>query len=867
MPSWWAKSSSKDADKKSEKGTLINKIHKKFSIVLEGKCNNGSGSSELHCDTKHASHSPISPSTQLPRCGSFAERPQALPLPLPGLQQTTKYRADPGKKEAAKAESSKESKPFMSLPLPKPPNGPDPVDAEAVVGTTSVSSDKSTDNDTPSDSRLPSPQASGYKNGKKAAMESPSSVIKKNRSPNFMQKNSREKLKATNTFLNSQVPTSHKPSRASSHVRNSQISHRGASFSAPDSNMSSPSRSPASGLNSGQNLIGGDFAGHDCSAIRNPRMTSSGPSSRIHSGAITPSHIRAGRAKELPAQWPDEEHQRHRLPLPPINISPSYSAETTPVPQSPSRADNPSSHGPRWKKGKLIGQGTYGQVYVGFDSEKGEMCAMKEVTLFSDDAKSKESAQQLKQEIALLSHLRHPNIVQYFGSEIVDDKLYIYLEYVSGGSIYKLLQEYGQLGEAALRSYTQQILSGLKYLHARDTIHRDVKGANLLVDPNGRVKLADFGMAKHISGQTGPLSFKGSSYWMAPEIILKSTDGSNLAVDIWSLGCTVLEMATTKPPWSQFEGAAAIFKIGYTKELPELPQYLSDDGKDFIRRCLQRNALDRPTAAELLEHPFVKNAALPERPSVEGFWNARKFSYSGSSDLNVPRNVPSTFSKNTCSMLPPRSPWHMSPRPCASPISSPHDISGSSTPLTGGGGAIPVHISKLPPIYSHEGMGITPRSPEIFNSQNAGPSKAYHIYQDTVQSKKDFSSGGGLRLVTEIGHQQIFGADLDSAIPATKSNNVVWELKEKVVCSADVTVKDNLSAIFKVTVERRLMGKEGFGCKIQRQGNQVFCSREGDLEMWFEVRVGSLRKNDNGTEERMEDRQFVEVWESSYRGS
>ncbi|PKI50740.1 hypothetical protein CRG98_028882 [Punica granatum] len=128
------------------------------------------------------------------------------------------------------------------------------------------------------------------------------------------------------------------------------------------------------------------------------------------------------------------------------------------------------------------------------------MCAMKEVTLFSDDAKSKESAKQLIQEITLLSRLQHPNIVQYYGSETVDDKLYIYLEYVSGGSIYKILQEYGQLGELAIRSYTQQILSGLAYLHAKNTVHRDIKGANILVDPNGRVKLADFGMAKHPLG-------------------------------------------------------------------------------------------------------------------------------------------------------------------------------------------------------------------------------------------------------------------------------------------------------------------------------------------------------------------------------
>ncbi|KAF2313324.1 hypothetical protein GH714_010355 [Hevea brasiliensis] len=197
-------------------------------------------------------------------------------------------------------------------------------------------------------------------------------------------------------------------------------------------------------------------------------------------------------------------------------------------------------------------------------------------------------------EIALLSRLRHPNIVQYYGSETVDDKLYIYLEYVSGGSIYKLLQEYGQFGEIAIRSFTQQILSGLNYLHAKNTVHRDIKGANILLEPSGRVKLADFGMAKHITGQSCPLSLKRSPYWMAPEVI-RNSNGCNLAVDIWSLGCTVLEMATAKLPWSQYEGVAVMFKIGNSKELPAFPDNLSDDGKDFVRQCLQRNPSHRPT--------------------------------------------------------------------------------------------------------------------------------------------------------------------------------------------------------------------------------------------------------------------------------
>ncbi|CAL0331992.1 unnamed protein product [Lupinus luteus] len=287
-------------------------------------------------------------------------------------------------------------------------------------------------------------------------------------------------------------------------------------------------------------------------------------------------------------------------------ISVSSSVETS----SPSSPGSEILIDPlNFKKGKFLGRGSFGQVFLGFNSDSGLMCAMKEVTLCSDDEKSMESAKQLRQEIALLSHLRHPNIIRYYGSETVDDKLYIFLEYAAGGSLHKLLQEYDQLGEDAIRSYTAQILSGLSYLHGKGIVHRDIKGANILMDPNGTVKLADFGTAKHIKGECNQFSTNGSPHWMAPEVI-KSPSSCDLSADIWSLGCTILEMATTKPPWSKFEGVAVMYKLGNTDEVPKIPKHLSKEGRDFLRLCLQRDPKSRPSAAELLLHPFVKDIIL-----------------------------------------------------------------------------------------------------------------------------------------------------------------------------------------------------------------------------------------------------------------
>ncbi|XP_010912615.1 mitogen-activated protein kinase kinase kinase 3 isoform X2 [Elaeis guineensis] len=322
------------------------------------------------------------------------------------------------------------------------------------------------------------------------------------------------------------------------------------------------------------------------------RTPGSSPSRKCHPLPTSPRHCSMfSLCPGSPTQKQDDlRSPPHPLPLPPS--SPSSSSTR--------------SHQSQWKKGKLLGRGTFGHVYLGFNNESGQMCAIKEVKVISDDSNSKECLKQLSQEITLLSQLSHPNIVQYYSSEMAEDTLSVYLEYVSGGSIHKLLQDYGPFREPVIRSYTGQILSGLAYLHGRNTVHRDIKGANILVGPNGEIKLADFGMAKHMSSYTSIRSFKGSPYWMAPEVIMNG-NGYNLSVDIWSLGCTILEMATSKPPWSQYEGVAAIFKIANSKDIPEIAEHLSSEAKSFLKLCLQRDPSARPTAAQLMDHPFVRD--------------------------------------------------------------------------------------------------------------------------------------------------------------------------------------------------------------------------------------------------------------------
>ncbi|KAI4345087.1 hypothetical protein L6164_012251 [Bauhinia variegata] len=360
----------------------------------------------------------------------------------------------------------------------------------------------------------------------------------------------------------------------------------------------------------------------------NTRSKSPGPGSRGPTSPTSPLHPRlhALSIDSPTGKQDDERSQCHPLPLPPGSpTSPSAlcNSRATRVPE------NTSCNLSKWKKGKLLGRGTFGHVYLGFNSESGQMCAIKEVKVVSDDQTSKECLKQLNQEINLLNQLSHQNIVRYYGSELGEETLSVYLEYVSGGSIHKLLQEYGPFNEPVIQNYTRQIVSGLAYLHERNTVHRDIKGANILVDPNGEIKLADFGMAKHINSSTSMLSFKGSPYWMAPEVVM-NTNGYSLPVDIWSLGCTILEMAASKPPWSQYEGVAAIFKIGNSKDMPEIPEHLSNDAKNFIKLCLQRDPSARPSASQLLDHSFIRDQSATRAINVNITRDAFPYMFDGS---------------------------------------------------------------------------------------------------------------------------------------------------------------------------------------------------------------------------------------------
>uniref|UniRef100_A0A6N2MX91 mitogen-activated protein kinase kinase kinase n=1 Tax=Salix viminalis TaxID=40686 RepID=A0A6N2MX91_SALVM len=233
-----------------------------------------------------------------------------------------------------------------------------------------------------------------------------------------------------------------------------------------------------------------------------------------------------------------------------------------------------------WERGDRIGKGSFGSVYKGYSKEHKLFFAAKGVPL--DDHGH---ICHLENEIAILKGLHHDNIIQFYGTERVRAPL--------------------NVNESQVSDYTRQILQGLRYLHSSKVVHGDLKCANILVTESGRVKLADFGLSRSMEDHSQSLKLGlGSSYWMAPEVANPKRVGYGFPSDIWSLGCTVTELSTRKYPQYNARNAVSLDRAIRGGKGPIVPDYLSDTLKDFINQCLQPDPKQRPTAAELLAHPF-----------------------------------------------------------------------------------------------------------------------------------------------------------------------------------------------------------------------------------------------------------------------
>jgi len=263
-----------------------------------------------------------------------------------------------------------------------------------------------------------------------------------------------------------------------------------------------------------------------------------------------------------------------------------------------------------WQRGVKIGQGNFGKVYTAINNETGDIMAMKEIPLQPNDHRTLKS---VSDELKIFESIHHPHLVKHFGIEIHREEMLIFMEYCPEGTLETLVSstEFG-LEEVLGRRYTRQLTQAICCLHENGVVHRDIKTANIfLTEEMKTIKLGDFGCAVKIKAATtmpGELQgFVGTQAYMAPEVFTRNmSEGHGRAADIWSLGCVVLEMIQGERPWANIHSNYQImYKVGMGQS-PEVPDELSEEGKNFLEYCFVHSPEERATAQDLLSHNFTK---------------------------------------------------------------------------------------------------------------------------------------------------------------------------------------------------------------------------------------------------------------------
>ncbi|XP_010543052.1 PREDICTED: mitogen-activated protein kinase kinase kinase NPK1-like [Tarenaya hassleriana] len=289
-----------------------------------------------------------------------------------------------------------------------------------------------------------------------------------------------------------------------------------------------------------------------------------------------------------------------------------------------SSSPSPSSSSSSWVRGACIGRGCFGTVSTAVRRSDGGIFAVKSVDIATCLPSQAES---LENEIAVLRSLEpHPCIVGFIGDDVSNDGTAsfrnLHVEYLPRGDVASAA---GEIDEALLRQYTWCLVSALRHVHSFGIVHCDVKARNVLFGHDrSSVKLADFGSAIRIGDgeSTTLITPRGSPLWMAPEVIRREYQGPES--DVWSLGCTIIEIFTGKPAWED-RGFDSLTRIGFSDELPKFPAGLSEIGRDFLEKCLNRNPRKRWSCDQLLQHPFLSRDSCSSSPRCVLDWVNSEF--------------------------------------------------------------------------------------------------------------------------------------------------------------------------------------------------------------------------------------------------
>ncbi|KAI8643180.1 kinase-like domain-containing protein [Parasitella parasitica] len=257
--------------------------------------------------------------------------------------------------------------------------------------------------------------------------------------------------------------------------------------------------------------------------------------------------------------------------------------------------------------GKTLGRGNFGSVFLAKEKASGFIIALK--VMYKTQLEKIGIEKQLKREVEIQGHLRHPNILRLYGYFHDQDRIFLILEYAAKGVLYTELRARVKFTEEEAAKYTAQMVNALIYLHSKRVIHRDIKPENLMLGLNGEVKIGDFGW----SVKTGRLDNRrhtlcGTLDYLPPEMVEGRVHNEN--VDLWSLGILLYELIVGSPPFEEKEAINEDVSSAITYERIrnvdlQFPKHVSRDAADLIRNLLKYNAADRLPLREIMYHPFI----------------------------------------------------------------------------------------------------------------------------------------------------------------------------------------------------------------------------------------------------------------------